>query len=68
MRDDTGWEAQLANIKAYKQKHGDCNVPQSWAENPPLGSWVGNQRQFKRKLDQGEPEGKIHRVDPKFAS
>ena len=54
-RDDAGWEAQLAKLKAYKQEHGDCNVPRSWAKDPRLGSWVKSQREFKKVLDRGEP-------------
>ena len=54
-RDDASWEAQLAKLEAYKWKHGDCSVPQGWAEEPGLGNWVKNQRQHKRNLDQGEP-------------
>jgi hypothetical protein len=54
-RDDTGWEAQLAKLKIYKQRHGDCNVPQGWAEDPKLGRWVDNQRTRKKALDRGEP-------------
>jgi hypothetical protein len=54
-RDDAGWEAQLAKLKAYKQKHGECNVPNRWAEDPRLGGWVGTQRKFKKALDRGEP-------------
>jgi hypothetical protein len=54
-RDCAGWEAQLAKLKVYKRRHGDYNVPQGWAEDPPLGRWVHNQRQYKKKLDRGEP-------------
>ena len=54
-RDDTGWEAQLAKLRKYRRKHGDCNVPRGWAEDPPLGGWVGTQRQYKKALDRGEP-------------
>jgi hypothetical protein len=54
-RDDAGWEAQLAKLKQYKRKHGDCNVPQGWAEHKPLGKWVNKQRHYKKKLDCGEP-------------
>jgi hypothetical protein len=54
-RNDAGWEAQLAKLKAYKREHGDCIVPQGWAEDKPLGTWVKSQRLFKRKLDRGEP-------------
>jgi hypothetical protein len=35
-RDDAGWEAHLANLKAYKRRHGDCNVLRKWAEDPKL--------------------------------
>ena len=54
-RDDAGWEAQLAKLKAYKRKHGDCNVPKGWAEDPRFASWVFHQRRSKKKLDRGEP-------------
>jgi hypothetical protein len=53
--DDAGWEGWLAKLKAYRRKHGDCNVPQGWAEDPRLGRWVDKQRTKKRKLDRGEP-------------
>ena len=50
-----GWEAQLAKLAAYKRKHGDCSVPNCWAEDPKLGGWVKSQRANKRKLDRGQP-------------
>jgi hypothetical protein len=40
---------------AYKAAHGDCKVPQRWAEDPRLSSWVMTQRALKTKLDRGEP-------------
>jgi hypothetical protein len=43
------WDIRLGELKAYKAAHGDCNVPQSYAENPQLGSWVPIQRQLKRQ-------------------
>jgi hypothetical protein len=58
-RDDAGWEAQLAKLKAYQRRHGDCNVPQGWAEDPGLGNWVDNQRKYKKALDRGEPSHRI---------
>ena len=54
-RDDAGWEVQLAKLKTYRAMHGDCNVPQRWAEDPGLGSWASKQRLLKKKLDRGEP-------------
>jgi hypothetical protein len=53
--DDAGWEAQLAKLKVYKRRHGDCSVPQRWADDPRVGRWVNAQRRLKRKLDRGEP-------------
>jgi hypothetical protein len=52
---DASWEAQLAKLKQYKHKHGDCSVPRVWAEDPGLGGWVNRQRKGKKKLDRGEP-------------
>jgi Helicase associated domain len=31
-------------LKKYKEKHGDCLVPQDWEEDPQLGGWVMRQR------------------------
>jgi hypothetical protein len=53
--DDAGWEAQLAKLKVYKRRQGDCSVPQGWVEDPRLGNWVKHQRAYKRKLDRGDP-------------
>jgi hypothetical protein len=53
--DDARWEAWLALLAAYKSTHGDCNVPQGWAEDPSRGRWVDKQRPNTRKMDRGEP-------------
>jgi hypothetical protein len=57
--DDTAWETQLAKLKAYKRRHGNCNVPQRWAEDPKLGGWVNMQRCYKKALDRGEASPKM---------
>jgi hypothetical protein len=49
------WEEKLARLAAYKAAHGDCNVPQGWAEDPKLARWVGTQRRCKKALDHGDP-------------
>ena len=58
-RDDAGWEVRLAKLKAYKRRHSNCNVPLRWPEDPGLGSWVVDQRKYKRKLDRGELSPRI---------
>ena len=50
------WEAQLARLAAYKAAHGDCDVPQEWAEDPGLAGWVKNQRACKNMLEKGRTE------------
>ena len=29
---DTTWEEMFGALKKYKHEHGDCNVPQKWAQ------------------------------------
>jgi hypothetical protein len=38
------WASRYQALLAYKARHGDCNVPGRYAENPSLGIWVANQR------------------------
>jgi superfamily II DNA or RNA helicase len=51
---ETEWKSRFEELLAYKRKHGHCNVPQKWKENPKLASWVGTQRLAwkKGKLSQ----------------
>jgi len=50
------WKTRFDELLAYKDAHGDCNVPRKWAENEQLGVWVSQQRQDKKrgKLDSGK--------------
>ena len=47
------WDERFGELEAYKEEHGDCNVPRTWDENESLGQWVIKQRIFKRQLDAG---------------
>ena len=49
---DSQWEEMFIALKVYKDKYGDCNVPQKWPENKQLGVWVGEQRKFYKKGKQ----------------
>ncbi|MBF0584215.1 MAG: Helicase associated domain protein, partial [Magnetococcales bacterium] len=42
-------EEMLAELAAFKESHGHCNVPVPWANNPALGLWVQFQRQEYKK-------------------
>ena len=42
------WEEMYGRLVAYKDVHGDCNVPQGYEPDPKLGRWVSSQRISKR--------------------
>jgi len=44
------WEYMFALLEIYKAEHGHVRVPQDLIfHGEPLGSWLGTQRQFKKK-------------------
>jgi len=38
------WNERLEELKQYKEKHGDCDVPSRYKANPQLATWVAKQR------------------------
>lgn len=51
-RIDDHWETMFQQLKAYKEKHGDCLVPSRYEENQKLGKWVETQRYEYTKLQR----------------
>ena len=45
---------RLEDLKAYKTKHGHCNVSQSEEKYKSLGKWCSDVRRSRRKLDNNE--------------
>jgi superfamily II DNA or RNA helicase len=43
------WFERYGQLLAYKQKHGDCDMPARWKENQKLATWVVDQRVRKRE-------------------
>ncbi len=43
------WKSMYKSLVSYKEKHGNCNVPQFYSEDQQLGTWVNTQRQYKKK-------------------
>jgi hypothetical protein len=41
---DSDWAKRFEELKAYKERFGDCRVPVKGQENPQLGGWVAAQR------------------------
>ncbi len=58
---DTAWEKMFAVLIAYKEVHGDCDVPTEWPANLQLSRWVFTQRRVKRM--RGLNEDRIRRLD-----
>ena len=50
-RDTVQWDARFQELKKYKEKHGNCNVPK---KHGSLGGWVDNQRRAYRLLKEGK--------------
>ena len=63
------WEKRFAELLAYQTQHGDCRVPQTYPDNPSLGTWLSNQRTLKKtgtlspeRINQLEGLGVVWRV------
>jgi len=63
------WNTMFAKLKEYREKHGDCMVPQRTGdkEKDKLGMWVCNQRHFYRLFLEGKQPStghiKAHRIE-----
>lgn len=55
------WDLHYGELVAYKEKHGDCDMPARWPENQTLATWVVAQRQYKRL--QQLPKERIELLD-----
>ncbi|HCN77194.1 MAG TPA: hypothetical protein DIT13_08390 [Verrucomicrobiales bacterium] len=42
------WFERYGQLVAYKQKHGNCDMPARWDENQKLATWLVDQRVRKR--------------------
>ena len=45
----TRWEEMFARLFQYKDRTGHCNVPAKWEKDLQLGTWIGNQRQRRKR-------------------
>ena len=62
-RNDALWEEMFTALVAYKDAYGDCNVPDKWTGNRKLASWIGTQRQSRRKKTRSISEERIKRLN-----
>ena len=52
---DTDWTKRVDDLRRYREKHGNCLVPNKYTENPKLGAWVGKQRKQFKMFQEGKP-------------
>jgi len=50
--DEEKWKDYIKDLKAFKEKHGHCKVPQKF---PRLGQWVHHVRCAQKAIQQGKP-------------
>ena len=55
------WNINFELLRAYKKKHGNCNVPWRYEKDRKLGKWVYNQRWSRRK--ESLSDEKIAKLD-----
>jgi hypothetical protein len=51
----TDWSVRFQQLCEYKAQFGHCLVPQQYAANPKLGTWVMTQRRKYRLQKEGKP-------------
>ncbi|MBF0454678.1 MAG: Helicase associated domain protein [Magnetococcales bacterium] len=55
------WEEMFAALTEYRDRNGDCLVPESYTENSELGWWVSTQR--KANLSGQLDQARVQRLD-----
>jgi hypothetical protein len=50
---NSSWDNWLKELRDYRDKHGDIDVPLKYRYNPGLGAFVNRQRTEYRKVQQG---------------
>eukprot|EP00815_Leptocylindrus_aporus_P009886 CAMPEP_0116067736 /NCGR_PEP_ID=MMETSP0322-20121206/11229_1 /TAXON_ID=163516 /ORGANISM="Leptocylindrus danicus var. apora, Strain B651" /LENGTH=350 /DNA_ID=CAMNT_0003554685 /DNA_START=139 /DNA_END=1192 /DNA_ORIENTATION=- len=54
-KNERKWLEMFEALKVFKQKYGNCLVPNYCSENVKLGIWVKTQRYQYRLLNEGKP-------------
>ncbi len=56
------WEEMFTALSDYKRKHGDCDVPFRWKDNPELFTWCSTQRYVYAKNQPPFSANRIERI------
>ena len=55
------WAAMFRELAAFKKRHGHCNAPADWPQNPALGRWIPAQR-YKKSVN-ALPADRVRQLD-----
>jgi hypothetical protein len=55
---DRSWDDSFELLVYYKKQNGNCDVPRHYENDPPLGSWVNNQRALKKAIQKKKRQSK----------
>ena len=47
------FEHRLKDLRLFKKKHGHCNVPKRYKDDPSLGKWAGSMRYAYNQIQLG---------------
>jgi hypothetical protein len=48
------WDERVAQLRAFRTKHGHVDVPRTYTKDPSLGTFVCNQRQTYKRMNEGK--------------
>jgi hypothetical protein len=48
------WEERVDQLRAFRAKHGHIDVPRTYTKDPTLGTFVCNQRQTYKRMNEGK--------------
>ena len=54
-KQEAKYKERIAELKAFNQLKGHCNVPKGYAENKALAKWVSKHRTEHKKFQAGKP-------------
>lgn len=54
-KQDKKWQAHFEELVKYKRKHGHCEAPYHFRDNPTLGKWVRTQRNHGKRYPNSGP-------------
>jgi len=60
--DDKLWDQMYARLVRFRERFGDCLVPQQFQEDRELGNWVANQRRRRKKYLRKDREEKLNSI------